>query len=168
MSKILTAGDQERLGVHRMTGGMLDPSLVTRTDNNIRQYEESLTLLKQQTSSLSTIDYSKKELKPTGYTIIVKPYDTNPYLSEIITHDSGLITAPEIGLNGVIKSEDSGEYEALSKIPCGIIIATGPECKYCEVGDDVYYRPGAVPVPFNKKGYYAVSEQNIICRIVNT
>ena len=52
-------------------------------------------------------------------------------------------------------------------VSCAKVIAVGPECKNVNVGEDVYcMRFRAIPVPFRKKGYYIMSEQNITCRII--
>jgi hypothetical protein len=57
--------------------------------------------------------------------------------------------------------------ESHQEIICAEVIAIGPECKNVKVGEDVYCRNIPAPIPFDNRGYYAITEQNIICRIVN-
>lgn len=166
--KKLTTGDQEKLGKHRLGGIAYDEGHIKHVEKNeqdLNKYKELVDSVVE--NALKSKDIYDKTLIPTGFTIIVKPYKSNPYVPKIEKLDSGLIYAPSIGLDGIYKSHETGEVEMSDQIPCGEIIAVGPECKYCEVGDDIYYRPGAVPVPVYNLGYWAISEQNVICRITN-
>ena len=69
----------------------------------------------------------------------------------------------------MFRNPDSGEMEMSQLgIVCAKVIAVGPECKYVKVGEDIYLRDvGCAPVPFGGLGYWAISEQNIICRVAN-
>ena len=96
---------------------------------------------------------------------IIKPFEKNPY-REIKTSASGLILPGDLFAD-TYKSDDTGEMERAEQfIACGTVISAGPECKYVKPGEDIYYRNSVVPVPFNNMGYYAISEQNIICRVI--
>ena len=104
-------------------------------------------------------------LKATGYTIIFKPYAKNPY-RDVKKTESGLIFGGDV-FASMHKSDDTGEMENSEPfICCGTAISCGPECKYVKEGEDFYYRNSKVPVPFNNMGYYAISEQNVICRVI--
>lgn len=102
---------------------------------------------------------------PVNTGVLIKPYDENPY-RKIETTDSGLI----IGIESTkrYKSNETGEYEDNEQlICCGKVLAIGPDCKNVKVGDDVYFpKHISNPIPFRKKGYYLISEQNVFCRIV--
>lgn len=104
-------------------------------------------------------------LEATGYTIIFEPYKKNPH-RKMRKSSSGLIITDDI-FAGIHTSQDSGENEESEPfIQCGRAISVGPECKYVKVGEDFYYRNSKVPVPFNNLGYFAISENNVICRVV--
>lgn len=105
------------------------------------------------------------ELFATGFTVIYEPYEKNPY-RKLKTSASGLIYGFDAG--GVYMSNETGELEkAELGIAWGKVISAGPECKYVKVGDDICFRNYGVPVPFDSKGYCAISEQNVICKTVN-
>lgn len=105
-----------------------------------------------------------KTLKPTGFGVILKFYDENPY-RKLETTETGLI----LGIDGnkTQFSTDTGEMEESEVlVACAQVVATGDDCKYLNVGDDVYaYRPLAKPIPFGRRGYYILSEQNIFCKV---
>ena len=62
----------------------------------------------------------------------------------------------------------TGEMENNEEvIACAKVIAVGPKCENVQVGEDVFVvKYICNPVPFRKKGYYMVSESNILRRIV--
>ena len=96
---------------------------------------------------------------------MVKFYEDNPYRT-VETTSSGLI----IGIESTkkYKSNETGEMENNEEvIVCAKVIAVGPKCENVQVGEDVFVvKYICNPVPFRKKGYYMVSESNILCRIV--
>ena len=109
---------------------------------------------------------TKAKVVATGYTVIFTTYDENPY-REVKTSASGLIMSGDM-FQDRFRSDNTGEMEEAEQfISCGKAVSVGPECKYIKEGEDFYYRNSKVPVPFRSNGYYAISEQNIICRIVN-
>lgn len=115
-------------------------------------------------NSLKNINDDNVEIVPCNTNVIVKFYEENPY-RYIETTENGLILGIETTNH---KSNDSGEIEENQPgIVCAKVIATGPECKNVQVGEDVYISTfTSVPVPFRNKGYRAITEQNIICRLV--
>ncbi len=101
---------------------------------------------------------------PCNTGVVIKFYDENPYRS-IERTESGLI----IGIQSSQKvvSEDSGEVEENEEyVACAKVIAVGPKCQNVKAGEDVYViKHIAHPIPYRKKGYYVISEQNISCRL---
>ena len=102
-----------------------------------------------------------KKVQALGYTVIFTKYPRNPYRK--YKSNTGLIMdVDSYHLN------DAGEMEQdeLGVICCNVV-SVGPECKYVKEGDDIYIRAiGIAPVPFDYRGYWAISEQNVICKVV--
>lgn len=115
-------------------------------------------------NSLKNINNDNVEIVPCNTNVIVKFYEENPY-RYIETTESGLILGIEATNH---KSNDSGEIEENQPgIVCAKVIAVGPGCRNVQVGEDVYISTfTSVPIPFRNKGYRAITEQNIICRLV--
>ena len=109
--------------------------------------------------------YNDKVLVPTGNRVIVLPYEKNPYRVPMHMTDSGLI----YGDTGEMryKSDNTGEVEEAQKgIWCCKVVAIGNDCKSVSIEDDVYINfTFAAPLPFGDKGYYAISENNVICSV---
>ena len=116
-------------------------------------------------------DYSKKiaenieeiEIMPIGNYVLVKQFDENPFQRIVKDSKSGLI----LDLGGQkpqYKNTDNGEIEEEEQfIKVGVIQEVGPECKWCEPTDTVFYtKNSAVPVPFYKQGLILVNETRIL------
>ena len=120
------------------------------------------TIIEKQIEGINT---SEVEIIPCNVGVIVKPYDENPYRM-IEKTEGGLI----IGVQSSQKyqSNESGEIEENDEyVTCAKVVAVGPFCKNVKVGEDVYLIKHILkPIPFRKKGYYEIDEQNILCRIV--
>lgn len=117
-------------------------------------------------NNLDIKDSSKKKIVANGYNVIFTKYERNPYRYKV--KSNSLITT---GIEDYRyhRSDDTGELErdTLGIICCNVV-AVGPECKYVKEGDDIYIRAvGLAPVPFDGQGYWAINEQNVICRIVD-
>ena len=112
--------------------------------------------------------YTNRSVIPVGNRVIIKPYEKNPYRVPLMESKSGLIIG-DFDTAASYKSNETGEDEAAQRgIWCCEVISVGKECKYVEVGEDVYVNfMMAVPVPFGDKGYYSINETNIICSIRN-
>lgn len=110
--------------------------------------------------------FEDKTLIPTAGRVIVQPYDRNPYRVPLYQTTSGLILG-DFETSATYKSQETGEQEAAQRgIWCCKVIAVGNECKSVIVGEDVYINfTFAAPLPFGNKGYYAISENNIICSV---
>lgn len=106
------------------------------------------------------------EIKPMFSRILVKPLAQNPFqrvkIENGIIVDAGLLT-PKAELNPM-----TGKYEEPKEfIVTGVVQEVGPEVKYLQPGDVIYYRVDtAVPVPFFKQGLWSLSENQIIA-VVN-
>ena len=103
-----------------------------------------------------------KKVQATGYTVIFTKYPRNPYRK--YKSGAGLIMDVDsyhVNSSGEMEQDELG-------VVCCKVVSVGPECKYVKEGDDIYIRNiGAAPVPFDYRGYWAISEQNVICRVVN-
>lgn len=167
MSKLLTPTHMEQTGKHYMgtnlKGETLTPEQIEEINKNIK--EEEL----QKASFLIDVNKGSKNINtknitPCGFGVLIKFYDKNPY-REIETSKSGII----LGFDGnaTYKSNNTGEIEDSELlVRCAEVIAVGPETKFVKQGEDVYlYSRVANPIPFGRKGYHVVSEQNIYCRI---
>lgn len=112
--------------------------------------------------------YENKALVPTAGRVVVLPYDRNPYRQPLHQSTSGLILG-DFETSAYYKSQETGEQEAAKRgIWCCKVIAVGNECKSVIEGEDVYINfTMASPLPFGGKGYYTISENNIICSIRN-
>lgn len=106
------------------------------------------------------------EIKPLFNRILVKPFACNPF--QKLTIENGIIT--DIGgMNPNIEfNRDTGEYQERDQnIIVATVVEVGPECKYVEVGDTVFYLKGLpTPVPFFKQGFWTIKEENLIA-VVN-
>lgn len=102
------------------------------------------------------------EIKPMFSRILVKPLAQNPFqrikIENGIIVDAGVLT-PKAELNPM-----TGKYEEPKEfIVTGAVQEVGPEVKYLQPGDVIYYRVDtAVPVPFFKQGLWSLSESQII------
>ena len=166
---LLGNAHMQEMGVHLMGANVKHDAELTPEEiaamNKKAEQEQLMTANRLLESNKGTKDASKMKVSAIGYTVILKPYDKNPY-REIKTSASGLILAGDLFAD-TFRSDDTGEMEQAEQfICCAEVISTGNDCKYVKPGDDVYYRNVATPVPFNNMGYYSISEQNIICRVV--
>ena len=100
------------------------------------------------------------ELLPMNNKIIILPYPENPYKKVI---EGNII----VEYDGSFMNPDSGQRDKMQTlVGCAKVIEVGPECKYLNVGDDVYYDTRTVyPVPFMSLGYVLCSETQILCNM---
>lgn len=113
---------------------------------------------------MNEINNENVEIVPCNTNVILKFYEENPY-RKIETSESGLLLGVEAKIH---KSNETGEIESNQPcIVCAKVIAVGPDCRNVKVGEDVYVSTfTAAPIPFRNKNYKAVTEQNIICRMI--
>ena len=119
-------------------------------------------ILKRSMENIKTEDV---DLIPCKRNVLVEFYTENPY-RKIETTETGLIlgieTTKRYKSNESGEMEDSEEYVDIAKV-----LAVGPNCKNCQVGEDIcVVRHVALPVPFRKKNWFMVDEANVMCRFV--
>lgn len=116
-------------------------------------------------NNLDGICTDEVDIIPCNATVIILPYETNPY-RRVDTTESGLIVGIES--SKTYKSNETGEIEQNNEvIRCGKVVAVGPACKNVNVGEDVFYTTYSMtPIPFRKQGYVAVGETLLICRMI--
>lgn len=123
--------------------------------NKIEEYQKEIS------QKVSTI-----EIKPLFNRIMVKPFAANPF--QKLTVENGIIT--DIGgLNPNIEfNRDTGEYQERDQnIIVATVVEVGPECKYIQPGDTVFYlKHLPTPIPFFKQGFWTLKEENVIA-VVN-
>lgn len=114
----------------------------------------------------NTENINENEVKiiPCNTGVLIKFYEDNPY-RKIERTESGLILGVESTKK--YKSNETGEMETNDEyVSCAKVLATGPKCENVKVGEDIFLiKHIAVPVPFRKKGFYIISEQNILCHL---
>lgn len=104
-------------------------------------------------------------LKPCNTGVLLEFYDENPY--RIIEQtSSGFLLSGEGAKR--YKSHETGEIEENDEyIACAKVIAVGPKCENVNVGENVFcYKRLCTPIPYMRKKYFILSEQNITCRII--
>ena len=115
------------------------------------------------------------EIMPIGNYVLCKQFDENPFQRIVRDSKSGLILdlggmKPEYlgGMKPEYKNTDNGQIEEEEQfIKVGVIQEVGPECKWCQPGDTIFYtKPSAVPVPFYKQGLQLVCENRVLA-VVN-
>lgn len=108
------------------------------------------------------------EIKPLFNKVLVKPFKHNPFQRIKIDESTGLI----LDLGGyeasIHKSQDTGKFEEEEQmIITAAVQEVGPDCKYLQPGDVVFYMKGSgAPVPFFKQGLWCIPETCMIA-VVN-
>lgn len=107
------------------------------------------------------------EIMPLGSYVLVKQFDENPFQRIVRDSKSGLIIDTG-GLAPEYKNTDNGQIEEEEPfILVGVVQEIGPECKYLQPGDSVFYsKPSAIPVPFYKQKLIQVNETRVLA-VVN-
>lgn len=148
---------------------MIEKENSIKFNNQVEAYNEQLEKNNEEfNNSLENVKYdiNKAEIKPMFSRLIVKPFKQNPFQQMVVKNgliiDAGGYT-PHTQMNPV-----TGKYEEQQQfIVTGCVIEVGPDTKYLQEGDVVYYRVDtAVPVPFFKQGFVSVDEKQIIA-VVN-
>ena len=108
------------------------------------------------------------EIMPLGNYILVKQFEENPFQRIVRDSKSGLILDTG-GLAPEYKNTDNGQIEEEeSFILVGVVQEVGPECKYLQPGDAVFYpKPASIPVPFYKQKLIQVNETRVLA-VVNS
>lgn len=102
-----------------------------------------------------------KIIRPSGFNVLIKPTDENPYLRKVST--SGIIT----NSSGVFQNPDSGETDMLERgIMYAKVLEVGPDVKHTVKGDEIIYAAQRmIPIPFKGEGYCLLNEGQILSYI---
>lgn len=129
------------------------------------QINESHKAMKESQDKIE-YDINTAEIKPMYSRIIFTPFKNNPF-QKIVTQGNIIIDTG--GYNPhVDKNPITGKNEEMDPfIRTGAVQEIGPEVKYIQPGDVIFYRKDtAIPVPFFKQGFYSIDEHQVIS-IVN-
>lgn len=153
----------------RSIDNMIQREKANKFNNEVEKYnaqlEENQKTLEEAQSQVA-YDINRAEIKPMFARLIIKPFKVNPFqkmeVKGSIIVDAGGYT-PHAELNPM-----TGKYEEQKQfIITGYVVEVGPEVKYLQEGDVVYYRVDtAVPVPFLKQGLVSINENQVIA-VVN-
>lgn len=148
---------------------MIQREKANKFNNEVEKYnaqlEENQKTFEEAQSQVA-YDINRAEIKPMFARLIIKPFKVNPFqkmeVKGSIIVDAGGYT-PHAELNPM-----TGKYEEQKQfIITGCVVEVGPEVKYLQEGDVVYYRVDtAVPVPFLKQGLVSINENQVIA-VVN-
>lgn len=148
---------------------MIQREKANKFNNEVEKYnaqlEENQKTFEEAQSQVA-YDINRAEIKPMFARLIIKPFKVNPFqkmeVKGSIIVDAGGYT-PHAELNPM-----TGKYEEQKQfIITGYVVEVGPEVKYLQEGDVVYYRVDtAVPVPFLKQGLVSINENQVIA-VVN-
>ena len=133
-------------------------------DDKIEDLNKHEDLLKKYHDEMVS-DLNQCEIVPAYSNVLIKPFDSNPF--QQIKKEGNLIIDTG-GYTPEYKSNDSGEWEEERQtIGVATVIEVGPECKYVQPGDCIFYQNiTAIPIPFYKQGFYSINEHSIM-QIVN-
>lgn len=136
-----------------------------QVDMYVEKFNEHSKNLEKYVDNISK-NVEEIEIMPLGNYILIKEFEQNPF-QRIVRDSSGLITDLG-GMKPIFKNTDNGEIEEEELfIKVGVVQETGPECKYLQIGDTVFYsKPASIVVPFYKQGLVQVCENRIIA-VVN-
>ena len=107
------------------------------------------------------------EIMPIGNYVLVKQFEDNPFQRIVRDSKSGLILDMG-GMKPQYKNTDNGQIEEEEQfIKVGVIQEVGPECKWCQPDDTIFFtKNSAVPVPFYKQNLQLVCENRVLA-VVN-
>ena len=153
----------------RSIDNMIQREKANKFNNEVEKYNAQLEENQktfEEAQSRVAYDINRAEIKPMFARLIIKPFKVNPFqkmeVKGSIIVDAGGYT-PHAELNPM-----TGKYEEQKQfIITGYVVEVGPEVKYLQEGDVVYYRVDtAVPVPFLKQGLVSINENQVIA-VVN-
>ncbi len=153
----------------RSIDNIIQKEKANKFNNEVEKYNSQLEENQktfEEAQSQVAYDVNRAEIKPMFARLIIKPFKVNPFqkmeVKGSIIVDAGGYT-PHAELNPM-----TGKYEEQKQfIITGYVVEVGPEVKYLQEGDVVYYRVDtAVPVPFLKQGLVSINENQVIA-VVN-
>lgn len=110
-------------------------------------------------------DFANLQIKPNDKYIIVKPFETNPFMGEIKTEGGIILTSG----NGQHLSEETGEWEAMEQeIRVGAVVEIGTNINYIKPGDAVFFdKHSIIPIPFMHQGWVLLHEGRVLAIVNN-
>lgn len=134
-------------------------------DNYVDKFSTHVENLKK-TQEILAEDITNVEIKPMFARIIFVPFEKNPF-QRIKQSESGIIIDTG-GMTPEHFNTDKGEIEEdKPDIVTGVVQEVGPDVKYIQPGDVIFYRElTAIPVPFFKQHFWSIAENQVIA-IVN-
>lgn len=113
-----------------------------------------------------SINMDNVDIRPMYSRILVKPFDVNPFQAMKI--ESGIIVDAGGYTPHTQKNPITGKIEEQEQlIKCGAVVEVGPDTKYLQVGDVVYYaKVSAIPMPYFKLGLVSLDEKQVFA-VVN-
>lgn len=130
--------------------------------DEMKEYNETMKQLQDNVGK----DPEKLEIKPLHEQLIIKPFEHNPFQKVVV--QNGIITDTggfkiKADINPITGKIEEQEQVILT----GCVIEIGPEVKYVQPGDIVYYhRRNRIPIPFFKQGLYNLEERYVLA-VVN-
>lgn len=148
---------------------LLENERKAKFNDQVEEYVQRFDKYKEMVKSVQEEickDVNHLEIKPLGNYVIVQAYPQNPF-QKMQVSDSGIILDTG-GLAPLYKSNETGEVEEEEEfVKTGIVMEVGPECKYAQVGDTVFWtKVSETPIPFFRQGFLLVNETRIMA-IVN-
>lgn len=130
--------------------------------DEMKEYDKAMKQLQDNVGK----DPTKLEIKPLHEQLIIKPFEHNPF--QKIEIQNGIITdTGGFKINADINPITGKVEEQEQVILTGCVIEIGPEVKYVQPGDIVYYhRRNRIPIPFFKQGFYNLEERYVLA-VVN-
>lgn len=140
--------------------------LNNRIDDFAERFEKHSTNLKEFADEINK-KIENVEILPIGNYVLVKQFTENPFQRIVRDSKTGIILDVG-GLNPEYKNTDTGEIEEEEQfIKVGVIQEVGPDCKWCQPSDTIFFtKNSAVPVPFYKQGLQLVNETRVLA-VVN-
>lgn len=132
-------------------------------DKKAAELERNKRIAEQTIQSLGA-SLDELSLKPYGEYVLIQPYSTNPFMGEHRT-ESGIILVDQ-GV-GEHFSQETGEWDKDDLgIVTGMVLETGPTCKYVKKGDIVYYTiQSTIPIPFFHQGWVVIHEGRVLALV---
>lgn len=148
---------------------ILDKEKSMKFNTELEKYAEEMKdyneTMKQIQDSVGK-DPTKLEIKPLHEQLIIKPFEHNPF--QKIEIQNGIITdTGGFKINAAVNPITGKMEEQEQVILTGCVVEVGPEVKYVQVGDIVYYhKRNRIPIPFFKQGFYNLEERYVLA-VVN-
>ena len=147
------------MGTQELDEGLLLENQIAKKKQEEDMLEAQRLLLEAEKTKQEEIDkkLATLEILPMGNRIILEKYPKNPYRK--IMQGNFVVD-----YTGSFINPDSGEQDTMKElVGCAKVIEVGPECKFIQAGDDVYYDTRTVyPLPFMSLGYVVTHEQGIL------